>query len=341
MDVTEEIRGIARSFLKNVRPSGPENIMAICPFHRKPDGSEESTPSFSMSITKGVYYCHQCHEKGGLRRFLREMGVDPSAIALHYGTIIEGAASNSPVIHERTRVCSIFNAEPIEESMLGLFAGYDVTPYLHGFTKDTLDHFGVCWDGWYHRIIFPIRNIVGELVALSGRAIYKEQKPRYKIYDKEYLCWQYPARETWRKNTTLWHGDDVYPRLLHRMAGDRAESVVFVVEGFKAAMWLWQCGYKNVVALLGSYMSWEHEWMLVSLGCTVYLMLDNGDAGVLGQQDAAKRLACGPNPVPVRMVQYPARLAEDVDAQPDSLTCDELNEMVASAPLYENWLLAR
>ena len=338
MDVTEEIHTIARALLKNVRPSGPENIMAICPFHRKADGSEEKTPSFSMSVTKGVYYCHQCHEKGGLRKFLKEMGYDASAIELHYEFIIEEASKNLPVRDERAQVNAIFSSSPIEESLLGLFEDYDVSGYFPGFAQETLEHFNVCWDGWYHRVIFPIRNLVGDLVALSGRAIYKAQQPRYKIYDKEYGCWDYPLREGWKKGTVLWHGQELYPAYLNAMPGVVQKDPIYVVEGFKAAMWLWQCGYKNVVALLGSYMSWEQEWMLVTLGCPVYLFLDNDNAGFSGQKNAGNRLY--PRS-PVYAVQYPGRLVDEHDAQPDDLTMEELNEMIASAPSYATWLEAR
>ena len=339
MDVSEEIQTLARTLLKNVRPSGPENIMAICPFHRKPDGSEEKTPSFSMSVTKGVYYCHQCHEKGGPRKFLKEMGYDASAIDLHYGFIIEEAAKNLPERDEYAQVQAIFTSSPIDEMLLGLFEGYDVSEYFPGYAKETLEHFNVCWDGWYHRILFPIRNLVGDLVALSGRAIYKGQQPRYKIYDKEYGCWNHPLRDgQWKKSSVLWHAQELYPKYINTLPGVGSKEPIYVVEGFKAAMWLWQCGYKNVVALLGSYMSWEQEWMLVTLGCPVYIFLDNDNAGFSGQRNAAKRLY--PRS-PVYMVEYPERLVEELEAQPDDLTLEELNEAIANAPVYAMWREAR
>lgn len=308
--------------------------MAICPFHRKADGTEEKTPSFSMSVTKGVYYCHQCHEKGGLRRFLTEMGIDPAAIDLHYGLIIDEAHTNLPDVNEREKVRAIFSSSPIDESLMGLFEGYDVQPHLPAFTKETLEHFSVCWDGWYHRILFPIRNLLGDLVAISGRAIYKDQSPRYKIYKEEFLCWHHPIREEWKKSTVLWHGNELYPEYILTLQHLNLSRPVYVVEGFKAAMWLWQCGFKNVVALLGSYMSWEQKWMLESLGCPVYFFLDNNDAGVKGQRNAAERLA---HLAPVYVVQYPERLVDDEKAQPDDLTSDEINEALSSAPTLAAW----
>ena len=58
MDVVGDIHFIANQFLQKVRKSGPENIMALCPFHVKSDGSEEKHPSFAMSLTNGLWFCH-------------------------------------------------------------------------------------------------------------------------------------------------------------------------------------------------------------------------------------------------------------------------------------------
>ena len=329
-DISNEIFGVAQQYLSKVRRSGNENIMAICPFHRKADGSEERNPSFSMSLTKGVYFCHQCHSKGTLRKFLKELGLDHSAIELHYGMLIEEAGSNMPAQQHVVQPESIFQSPPIEEPILGLF-DHDVSGMLPAFTQETLEFFDVGWDGWWKRITFPIRDIKGDIVAISGRAVYSDQYPRYKIYEDEYKAWHLPPRKGWKKRTVLYNMHNLYPEI-HLSLGDAREKYIVVVEGFKAAMWMWQCGYKNVVALLGSYLSWEHQWMLEALNCRVYLFLDNNRAGQEGTTDAAARLQ-----VPTYIVEYPERLREVEEAQPDALEPNEITEQIASAPLYQVW----
>ena len=71
---------------------------------------------------------------------------------------------------------------------------------------------------------------------------------------------------------------------------DPGQRYIVVAEGFKAVMRIVQGGAPNTVGLLGSYMSLEQEWMLTRLECPILLMLDNNQAGRLGQRDAAERL---------------------------------------------------
>ena len=337
MDVTNEVLEAANKYLKRVTRSGSENIMAVCPFHRKADGSEESSPSFSMSLTKGVYYCHSCHERGTFRKFLNEMGVNGGEIQIRYKEVIDSLGKNSIPKDSPIRPAQIFNSEALDDSVLGLF-DHDIAALMPGFAPETLQHFDIGWDGWHSRITFPIHDLVGRLVAVSGRAVHKQQVPRYKVYTKEYNTWGIPPRLGWNKRTVLWNMHNVYPVFHRTSAQAAADQYIIVVEGFKAAMWLWQCGYRNVVALLGSYMSWEHEWLLTSLGCPVYLFLDNNEPGKLGQYDAAARLNRAVSVI--RMVQYPERLAFDEKAQPDSLSASEVMEQVGKAPTFVNWKLS-
>lgn len=335
MDVVEEILEVAKQTLRKVRRSGPEDVMAICPFHRGAGGEEEKHPSFALSLTKGVYFCHACHAKGTLYTFFKELGYDPQTIRMRYGLLIEEAAKNLPAPYDPLRPQEIWVEEDhtIEEGLLGLFE-HDVQHLLPGFTSITLQHFEVGWDGWHHRVTFPVRDLKGHLVGVSGRAVYPEQKPRYKVYEDEYGCWEMPRRKV-NKRAWLWNAHRVYPELL--FSPDPYQKSLVVVEGFKAGMWVHQSGITNVVALLGSYLSWEQQWVLERISVPVYLFLDNDDPGRKGQLDAADRLES--RGIWVRLVEYPTRLREEEKAQPDSLTVEEVHEQVARAPRYMEWVL--
>jgi len=325
MDVSQEIYDLAERYLGRVRRSGPENIMAVCPFH------QESTPSFAMSLVNGVFFCHSCHAKGALRTFLRDMGLGAQAIKLRYEALIEAARQNSPKPPDPLRP-GVFDMRPIDETFLGLL-DYCPTDLVHaGFGEAVLRHFEVGYDRWHNRITFPLRDIANQLVGISGRAVGNDVRPRYKVYDKEYRVWGLPERLNWNKSHLLYNANTVYPSIIQHNPN---AQFVAVVEGFKACMWVYQAGITNVVGILGSYLSWEQQWVLERIGVPVYLFLDNNNAGLIGTLKAGAALL---RSLPVKVVEYPERLEHDSKAQPDSLSPEEVLEQVGSAAPYEPWL---
>jgi DNA primase len=84
------------------------------------------------------------------------------------------------------------------------------------------------------RIVIPIHNAEGELVAYSGRALDEATEPRYKL----------PAG--FNKSLELFN--------LHRALA-HSTVMVIVVEGFFDAMKVHQAGFPAVVALMGSSLS--------------------------------------------------------------------------------------
>lgn len=331
MDVTQEVMQIAQQYLRKVRRSGNDNIDAICPFHIKPDGTEEKNPSFRMSLSRGVFFCHACHARGNLRSFLKAIGLDRGSIEQWYGFLIDEAAKNRPPDPDPLKPL-VFELPAIDEAILGIF---DYCPHElldDGFTQKTLMHFEVGFDRWFNRITYPLRDLNGKLIGIMGRNPDGDG-PKYKVYTREYGTWRMPAASEPDKRAILWNAHNVYPTAYFCNPG---ETSVVVVEGFKAAMWLYQAGITNVVALLGSYLSWEHKWILERIGATVYLFLDNNYAGRSGTIQAADALS---KSLTVHVVEYPSRLIDDEDAQPDSLLPIEVSEQLAKAPTYTSWIL--
>lgn len=332
MNITTEILAVAHKYLKKVRPSGAENVMSICPFHLHPDGSEEQHPSFAMSVVTGVYFCHACHAKGTLGQFFRDLGMSRYVVQTQYGVLIDEARKNLPAQIDPSRPEG-FDEVPINESFLGLL-DYCPLPLLEeGFEESTLQHFEVGYDQWHQKITFPLRDIKGQLVGMSGRRL-DALKPKYKIYDEEYTSWQLPPRYGWNKRNVLYNAHEVIPTA-HLLSPK--DVMIVVVEGFKACMWVWQSGIKDVVATLGTYVSRTQRGMLERRGGTVYLFMDNNEPGIVGVVDAGDELLeC--NNVDTYVVKYPERLVDDVKAQPDSLTAEEVRAQVASAVTYQEWI---
>ncbi len=329
MDTSSDIRAIAEQFLRKVRKSGPENVMALCPFHVKADGTEERHPSFAMSLTNGLWFCHSCQASGNLFTFLRDIGLSRHEIDFKYRGTIDAAERNSKPRLDPLNA-GVVSHNPIEEGLLGLFDNCPISLLNDGFREETLRHFGIGFDDKHVRVTYPIRDVAGNLVGISGRSM-ADTWPKYKIYDKEYEVFGLPARLNWDKSSVLWHADVVYPQLFFQSN----PSYIAIVEGFKACMWLWQCGIKNTVALLGTYLSPQQQWILERMGAPVYLFLDNNAAGFKGMLKAGDKLI---RSLPLNVIEYPARLAEDDDAQPDSLTEQEVVEQWHKALPYPTWL---
>lgn len=329
-DVSDEVLQVAHQYLRRVSKSGPDDVMALCPFHRK-DGREERTPSFAMSLSKGLFFCHSCQAKGNLRTFFKLLELSPEDIAYKYAVLLDAVDKNIPPPPDPTKP-KAFELEPLEERILGLF-DYCPTALLDaGFAMTTLKHFEVGYDSWHQRITYPIRDLPGKLVAISGRTVVGAL-PRFKIYDKEYPTWGVPAQKSLNKSAILYNADKVYPETYFSRPD---QTYVVVVEGFKACMAVWQAGIRNVVALLGNWVSDDHLWIFERMGAPITLFLDNNFAGQNGTYNGGAKLA---KSMQVNVASYPHRLRGHKDAQPDSCTPNEIIEAIQGASSYYCWRL--
>jgi len=117
------------------------------------------------------------------------------------------------------------------------------------------------------RIVIPIHNESGELIAYAGRAI-DGQEPRYR----------FPAG--FRKSLVLFN--------LHRASATNARTVV-VVEGFFDTIAVHQAGYP-AVGLMGSTLSKHQADLLTMCFDRVVLLLDGDEAGRHGAMSIAQTL---------------------------------------------------
>jgi DNA primase len=326
----EDVLSIAQRFLNRVKRQGNDNIMATCPFHTL---GERITTTLTMSLTRGVYFCFSCKERGNLFTFLQKMGVSRTALDSQFKYVLEDCVSYEKAAEDEERAHNplrpnVVELDPLPEALLGLFDYCPLDLLAAGFTEDTLREFDVGFDSQHMRFTYPLRDLWGRLMGISGRDVDPPpwKTNRYKVYDYEYEAFNLPKRLPLNKSSVLWNGHRVYPAVFF----SRDEYVV-VVEGFKAAMWVKQAGFPNVVALLGSYASWEQRWMLERMGAPVYLMLDNNKAGWDGVQQMAPLLA---QSLPVKICEYNTE-------QPDQLGREEVDESLCNAQDYFLWSLRK
>lgn len=321
-----EILSVAERYLGRLQRSGSENVMAICPFHTKAGGAPERSPSFALSVTTGLWFCHSCKEAGNLRMLLKAFDVSSAAIENRYGRLIENLNAHARVTKTKPNRIVLDQGPPLEEGILGFFEGIPLALEDEGFTEETIRHFDVGYDERNMRITFPLRDMLGRLIGISGRAVGECQGPRYKVYaEREYEAWGIPPRHT-DKSSLLWNMHRVYPATLFE-----SHTMVVLVEGFKACMWLYQAGVKNVVAMVGSHLSYQQRLLLERIGATVYVFTDNDEAGDVARRRISKELT---NALHVRVVEYDGH-------QPTNLDPVSLLAALEASVDYGRWVMRK
>jgi DNA primase len=322
--VVDILRDAAPSLIKDAQISS-SYLLIRCPFHKE---GGERTPSCSVSTMKPVFFCHACSTNGHLSKLLHKIGVLPDIAK----EVIEDLAFQAETAYSTVGPFKLYTGvDPfrgrfvLDEDLLDEFRLKPADLTKDGFKENTLLHFEVGFDFDRYRIIYPLRNIYGELVGLSGRTVIGAE-PRYKLYRTELiedagLPEDYSMDSV--KEALLWHGQVTYPFLM------KTEDPVVITEGFKAAMWIWQAGIHDVIALIGAYCSDIHVELLARTNSPIILFLDNNPAGITGTAHAGKKLLEANK---VYCATYPDRRE-----QPDDLTPTEVKAALRNAKTYRNW----
>lgn len=315
---------VADKYLTGIKKSGPENILAICPFHTKADGRPERTPSFAMSLTTGLWVCHSCKERGNFRMFLKAQGISRQQFDTTYKDLL-AELDSSTAGKKRKSYITVDEAE-LDEACLGLFQYRPEQMVEWGFTDETLLRFDVGFDQKNNRITFPLRNLYGKLVGISGRST-DGRDPRYKIYSKEeYEAWGIRPPNGTERGELIWNFDKVYPTAFFEHGTE-----VVIAEGFKGCMWIHQAGIAEVVAMIGSSMSHVQQMMFERLGGPFYLFLDNDFAGERAKAYLGKQLAKSST---VRVVEYEGN-------QPTDLSPESVLLALETAQDFNQWALRK
>ena len=126
-----------------------------------------------------------------------------------------------------------------------------------------LNNLNNIYDRFRDRIVFPIKNIRGEIVGFGGRIISDKKKPKY-INSSETLIFKkknelYGLYESLKYNSIL--------------------NNIIVVEGYLDVITLFKFDINNVVATLGSYLSEDHLNMIFKLTKEIIFCFDGDTAG--------------------------------------------------------------
>nr|WP_240991873.1 DNA primase [Wolbachia endosymbiont of Glossina morsitans morsitans] len=273
-----------------------DSFVGLCPFHN------EKTPSFSVSNTKGLYYCFGCSASGDVFEFISQTeglsfkealeklasvtGVElPKNLSITKGNnklflALDLAANwfaqknQSVVDYLKQRKIS---PKIIDKFKIGYAPSSGLKEYLNssGIEDKILIDIGLVnknfHDYFYDRLIFPIQSIAGRVIGFGGRALSSEQQPKYL---------NSPESQLFKKRENLYG-------LNFALSEIRKKQHILVVEGYMDAIALHQAGISNAVAPLGTAISAEQIKNLWRFAKEISICMDGDSAG----RHAATRVA--------------------------------------------------
>lgn len=139
------------------------------------------------------------------------------------------------------------------------------------------------------RLMFPIRNEVGDVIAFSGRQLRED--PRSGKYINS------PETEIFKKSNVLFALDRAKKAILK-------EKTVILCEGQIDAIACHEGGVENAIAPLGTAFTEQHARILKRYAQTAVLCFDADNAGVKACERAFRELA--PEGLSVKVVELPA-----------------------------------
>lgn len=121
---------------------------------------------------------------------------------------------------------------------------------------------GGYYDRFRNRVMFPIRNLKGEIVGFGGRTLGDDG-----------------AKYMNSPETPLFHKSSVLYGIDLARDAIRQQDAVVLVEGYVDVLMAHQTGYGNVVAPMGTALTREQVDIVKRLARTIYLALDADAAG--------------------------------------------------------------
>lgn len=163
---------------------GSKECKIVCVYH------DDTNPSLQVNTEKGIFHCWGCHVSGRVQTLIADLESiseeEANEICVDYG-----------LQKQKTEYVKIGNAfafkkkivKPLDENVLSPFFPLRLNPYIdylegRGINLKTAKTYGFLEgapsvDIWRNRIVYPIRNVDGQLFAVKGRSIRPNVDLRY------------------------------------------------------------------------------------------------------------------------------------------------------------------
>lgn len=280
-----------------------DKYKGLCPFH------QENTPSFYLEPNNGLYYCFGCQAGGDVIKFLMELEGWTFIETMRYLGQEVGISFNESKKKNYSEKDKLYKANKIVKKHyqhnLQSKNGENGLAYLYnrGLTDKTIKlaelgyalprwsnllkyindnslnindflKLGVIkkssnsnykqkyYDQFRNRIIFPIKDVLGRTIGFGARTI-DDEEPKYLnstesiVYHKSYSLYGiYKARKAIKEN-----------------------DYVILAEGYLDVLALWQAGFRNSVASLGTAFTKEQANIIKRYTSNIIICYDGDSAG--------------------------------------------------------------
>lgn len=294
-----------------------DELVGTCPIHANADYEKDS---FAANTVKNIWQCFSCGASGNVLDFvmaMEDVSVREAALKLQEWFHIDTTPEQPKQAREGERSEPTPDKGTEEPEHTPVNPPLDFTlksldpehEYLteRGLTADTISTFGLgyCNRGLLKgRIAIPIHNTDGQLVAYAGRwpGQPPEGEPKYKL----------PPNFT--KQVEVFN--------LHRVKLPEPVPALILVEGFFDVFSLWQAGFSNAVATMGTVLSDTQRKLIVdTVGSTgkVTVLFDGDEPGIEAAREVRNQLV---EHVYVKWIRLQAGM------QPDTMDTERLTELL-------------
>lgn len=272
----------------------------LCPF----PNHKEKTPSFSISADKQVYFCFGCQKGGDIFTYFRDQksmtfGETVQYLAQQAGINLQADSSSSGASSSLKNDYLTINKliqEQAHKKLLQLPEQHPAKKYLkkRGYSEETIQKFKLgygltasemtqalsetdkkkaielgllfhkvsYYTPYQNRCLFPIISPMNQTLGFGGRSL-DNSMPKY-LNSRDSICFQ---------------KGHIFYGLNESSSFIRKESYAILVEGYTDFLSLYQNGFKNVVATLGTALTPQHGRLLRRYTDKVILLFDGDSAG--------------------------------------------------------------
>lgn len=223
---------------------------ALSPF------KEENTPSFSVNPYKGFWYDFSAGLGGNLIDFVMKYHKVGLVDAINMLKKYAGITDKGGVTHKRLTAAKIakkfrYSEKPKKLNVSKVLPDNAMAKYEfrkdklklwadEGISWEAMKHFNVMYDALDNRIVYPVKNLDGEIISICGRTCDPDFKAKHM---RKYTYYQAIGTVD-----TLYGYSDNLESIM-----EQGEIILF--EGAKSVMMAWGWGIKNTSAILTSHLS--------------------------------------------------------------------------------------